>query len=141
VRGLQTVFLCHSHRDEILVKALIALLQESGWQLYVDWVDGSMPETPTRETAARIQPNVELSYFIFLATANSMSSRWCPWETGYADGKKSLDRIVVLPTTDGGRTHGNEYLELYRRIDLSTMQKLGVWQPGETSHGVFIQNL
>lgn len=109
-RRLQTVFLCHSHRDELLVKGVIALLEESGWQVYVDWADGSMPETPTRETAAKIKLKiVDLTYFIFLATANSMSSRWCPWEIGYADGKKQIDRILILPTTDGGRTHGSEY--------------------------------
>ncbi|MCH5937009.1 toll/interleukin-1 receptor domain-containing protein, partial [Salmonella enterica] len=58
------------------------------------------------------------NWFLFLATENSMSSRWCPWEIGYADGKKNLNNIVIVPTVDSsGRHHGNEYLQLYSRID------------------------
>jgi len=141
-QGLQTVFLCHSHHDELLVKGVIALLEETGWRVYVDWADASMPETPTRETAARIkQKIVDLNYFLFLATSNSMSSRWCPWEIGYADGKKPIDQILMLPTTDGARTHGNEYLQLYRRIELSNLGKLAAWQPGQTSNGVLVEHL
>jgi hypothetical protein len=139
---LQTLFLCHSHLDEVLVRGLVTLLEESGWMVYVDWADAAMPEQPTRETAARIKQRiVELNFFLFLATANSMSSRWCPWEIGYADGKKPIDQILVVPTTDGIRTHGNEYLQLYRHIDLSTLHHLAAWQPGQTTNGVLLEHL
>jgi hypothetical protein len=141
-QSLRTVFLCHSHLDGQLAKGVVALLEEAGWRAYVDWEDASMPETPNRETAARIkQKIVDLDYFLFLATANSMSSRWCPWEIGYADGKKQIDRILMLPTTDGNRTHGNEYLQLYRRIEMSSLDKLGVWQPGQSTNGVLVEHL
>jgi hypothetical protein len=141
-QGLQTVFLCHSHRDQALVNGVVTLLEEAGWRVYVDWADTSMPDTPTRETAARIKQKIaDLVYFMFLATTNSMSSRWCPWEIGYADGVKDIDRILILPTTDGGKAQGSEYLELYRRIDLSTLQELAVWQPGQTTGGVPVRNL
>src|SRR5262245_27456812 len=117
--NLKTAFLCHSHRDTELAQGLVALLLEAGWRVYVDWQDTEMPDTPNRETAKRIQQRiVELDYFLFLATSNSMSSRWCPWEIGYADGKKHIDRILVVPTRDGVKTHGNEYMQLYRRIDM-----------------------
>jgi len=140
-QGLQTVFLCHSHLDELLVTGLITLLEESGWTVYVDWKDAAMPDQPTRETAARIKRKiVDLDFFLFLATANSMSSRWCPWEIGYADGTKDIERILVVPTTDGGRTHGSEYLQLYRRIEMSTLKKLGAWEPGERD-GVLLESL
>lgn len=60
-----------------------------------------MPEEPNRETAGRIQAAIRNSdVFLFLATENSMSSRWCPWELGYADGVKPLDSIAVVPTKD-----------------------------------------
>lgn len=141
-QGLQTVFLCHSHHDEVLVKGLIALFEESGWRVYVDWTDSSMPEVPNRETAVRIKRKiVDFAYFLFLATNNSVSSRWCPWEIGYADGTKPIERILVLPTTDGLKTYGNEYLQLYRRIDLSSLGELAVWQPGQTADGVLVKNL
>jgi hypothetical protein len=141
-KGLQTAFLCHSHQDELLVKGFITLLEEAGWHVYVDWADSAMPETPTRETANRIkQKIVDMNYFLFLATPNSVSSRWCPWEIGYADGKKYIDKILVVPTSDGNRTHGNEYLQIYRRVDISNLGKLAVWQPGQTTNGVFVENL
>jgi len=142
VQRLPTVFLCHSHLDAAFVKGVATLLEEAGWHVYVDWTDAAMPDTPTRETATRIQRKiVDLDFFLFLATTNSMRSRWCPWEIGYADGKKPIDRILILPTADGAGTHGSEYLLLYRRIDVSTLGRLAVWQPGDTRNGVFIEKL
>jgi hypothetical protein len=132
VTGAKTAFLCHSHRDAVLVKGFISTIARMGWRLYVDWTDTEMPPVPNRETAKRIQAKiVELSYFLFLATPSSMASRWCPWEIGYADGKKDLDRIIIIPTSEGGATYGNEYLQLYRRLDISTLRRLAVWEPGE----------
>jgi hypothetical protein len=129
-----TAFLCHSHKDQDLAKGLVTLLAEAGWRVYVDWADAEMPETPNRETAKKIQEKiVGLYYFLFLATANSMASRWCPWEIGYADGKKPLEQIFVIPTINGGRTHGNEYLQLYRRIDFAAVGQLSAFSPGLTS--------
>jgi hypothetical protein len=132
IARVKTAFLCHSHRDADLAKGLVNMLAEAGWRIYVDWADVEMPDTPNRETAKRIQQKiVELDWFLFLATANSMASRWCPWEIGYADGKKPIDQIFIIPTQDGQKTHGNEYLQLYRRIDLTTAGNLGTWRPGE----------
>ena len=142
-QGFQTAFLCHSHKDERLVIGLVTLLQETGWRVFVDWADSTMPETPNRETAAKIKQRiVDTNYFLFLATSNSMSSRWCPWEIGYADGKKSLDRIIIIPTTDNSGTwHGNEYLQLYRNLDEAASGELGVWEPGKPQGGVYVRNL
>ena len=119
--GMQkTAFLCHSHRDDKLAEGLQALLAEQGVELYIDWKDASMPSETNRETASRIQHRIKTcDWFLFLATANSMASRWCPWELGYADGQKQSDRIAVVPTSDSTTTHGNEYMQLYRRIDVS----------------------
>lgn len=141
--GLRTAFLCHSHKDEDLVKGMSNLLKESGWNVYVDWADASMPESPNRETAQKLKTKiVDSQYFLFLATPNSMSSRWCPWELGYADGKKQIDNILIIPTTDSsGRWHGNEYLQLYRRIDLAQAGGLAVWNPGDETRGVFLRGL
>lgn len=142
ISGFKTAFLCHSHKDQQLVKGLVTLLADSGWQVYVDWADSSMPDTPNRQTAANIKSRIESHYFfLFLATENSMNSRWCPWEIGYADGKKPIDQILIIPTKDGNKTHGNEYLQLYRRIDLSNLNKLGAWQPGDNSNGILLENL
>jgi len=131
--GLKTAFLCHSHQDATAVQGLLALFQDEGWRVYVDWQDGAMPEKPTRETAERIQRKIrEMDYFLFLATENSVASRWCPWEIGYADSQKPVDRLLVIPTEDrSGTWYGNEYLQLYRHVDVAQSGALGVWNPGE----------
>ena len=59
-----------------------------------------------------------------------MASRWCPWELGFADGKKSLDSILIVPTSEGTSIHGNEYLSLYRHIDHNSLGHLVVRAAG-----------
>lgn len=99
--GIQTAFLCHSHRDQLLARGLQTLLREHGWNLYIDWQDSSTPDRPNRETANRIKGKIrESDRFLFLATPNSVASRWCPWEIGYGDSAKGADEILVIPTTD-----------------------------------------
>lgn len=112
----RTAFLCHSHRDQSLVRGLIVLLKEEGVDLYIDWKDHTMPETPDGVTARKIQDKIEsCDIFLFLASANSKASRWCPWEIGYADSSEK--RIYIIPTSNYQGDYGNEYLQLYPRID------------------------
>jgi hypothetical protein len=147
-RHLRIAFLCHSHKDRDLALGLKEIIESQGGSLYIDWLDEEMPDTPNRVTAQRIKGKiVECDLFIFLATPNSMGSRWCPWEIGYADGKKSLDAIVIAPTKDdAGRYYGNEYLQLYRRLEPSSYRVFGqnaaptIIRPGEYS-GVSVQQL
>src|SRR5437867_3517778 len=78
--GQSTAFLSHSHKDRQLAEGLQEMLRQRGMDLYIDWQDASMSDQPTRETAVRLQRRiVDTTWFFFLATANSMSSRWCPW--------------------------------------------------------------
>lgn len=131
--GSRSAFLCHSHRDEVLVKGLVVMLEAAGWNVYVDWQDAELPATPSRITAASIKLRISTAdFFLFLATTASIASHWCPWEIGYADGVLSNDRILVIPTRSGHSTVGSEYLELYRRIILSQPGPLGVFDPGKT---------
>ncbi|WP_180055388.1 toll/interleukin-1 receptor domain-containing protein [Acinetobacter sp. YH12142] len=131
----RTAFLCHSHTDAQYIKGFIQLLKDENINVYVDWLDNSMPDSPNRETAVKIQQKIqEADYFFFLATPNSVKSRWCPWEIGYADGVKKYESIFVIPTQDrNGYYYGNEYLELYQRIDKSDHGPLGFWKPNATS--------
>lgn len=135
---LRTAFLCHSHHDEDLVKGVIRLFQERNINLYVDWRDHSMPETPNGETARIIRQKIDnTDIFLFLATANSKASRWCPWEIGYADS--SDKKIFIIPTEDGRSTYGNEYLQLYHCIDMQGVPwspEYVVFRPGQSSNGV-----
>lgn len=141
--GQPTAFLCHSHRDCQLAEGLQTLLQEAAWDVYVDWQDAEMPEIPDRETAHRIQGRiVSAGWFLFLATANATASRWCPWEIGYPDGKKSVNRIVVIPTIDSsGKHHGNEYLQLYPQITAADGGALAFFPIGQTRGGMLVTNL
>lgn len=139
---LKTAFLCHSHLDRDLVLGLLRRLQDAKWQVYVDWQDASMPSTPIRETASKIKDRIKAAqYFLFLATPNSTTSRWCPWEIGYADGEKSIESIFIVPTVDdNGRYYGNEYLQLYKKIDQAAKGGLGVFEPGKTQ-GVALSSI
>lgn len=120
--GQPTAFLSHSHKDAQLALGLQELLNNQGWDVYIDWQDQTMPEKPDAETASNIKAAiVRADWFFFLATQHSMVSRWCPWEIGFADGKKIYDRIAIVPTQDNsGHFYGNEYLNLYNKIDVST---------------------
>jgi hypothetical protein len=130
----KTAFLCHSHKDAKYVTGFVAMLRKAGWDIYVDWQDSTMPATPNRETAYKIKRRIKAAnYFIFLATPNSVASRWCPWEIGYADGVVPIESMFVVTTKDGSGHYGNEYLGLYRHIDLSNQGDLAAWNPGEKS--------
>ena len=131
----QTAFLSHSHADAQLAKGVQGFLQANGWDVYIDWEDMSMPSSPNRQTAEKIQRRIRaLDWFLFLATANSMSSRWCPWELGYADGVKEHDVIRIIPTSDSVRTHGSEYLSLYKHIDYADGGGVGSFDPTNRGH-------
>jgi hypothetical protein len=136
----RTAFLCHSSKDNALATGLVSLLQEAGWDVYVDYEDSSMPEKPDRTTADTIQKKiVSMDFFLFLATPSSVMSRWCPWEIGYADGCKPNESIWVVQTEENGNVYGNEYLDLYRSVDFSNKDQLAVWDPGQSSSGTVLK--
>lgn len=138
----RTAFLSHSSKDKDYAKGLQVKLKQAGWDVYLYWEDNGLDSSPGRSTADRVRRIIILcDFFIFLATPNSMTSRWCPWEIGYADGKKVSERILIIPTTDqSGRFYGNEYLHLYRRIDLSDAGDYAVFDPNET-RGVYLKSI
>jgi hypothetical protein len=142
-RSKPTAFLCHSHKDNDLAEGLQVLLAENAWDLYIDWKDHEMPEKPSRETADKIKKKIDgLDWFLFLATPNSSASRWCPWEIGIADTRKSHVKILIIPTSDSsGAWYGNEYLQLYNQIDTAQGGGLARFPAGQTSGGTYVRNL
>jgi hypothetical protein len=140
--GQRTAFLCHSHKDPHLALGLQALLRQHGLNLYIDWQDAEMPPQPGVETAQRLRTRIQQAdLFLFLATQNSMSSKWCPWELGHADGVKRNAQILLVPTTDGSSQHGAEYMNLYRRIDMNYSGILQVFSPGQNVYGTDVRSL
>jgi len=104
-------------------------------------MDDSMPEKPNRTTADRIKQRIrDLDYFLFLATSNSITSRWCPWEIGFADPHKYPEKLLIIPTVDGLVVHGSEYLELYRKIDFRKDGTVAAFDPG-SFYGTDLRNL
>lgn len=139
---LQTAFLCHSHKDEDLAKGLQVRLRENGWDAYIDWQDTVMPQTPDRRTAERIQGKIKTcDWFLYLATPHSSTSRWCPWEIGYADGVKGPSRILIVATQDSGSTYGAEYLQLYRQVSESTTGGWHMYEAGVTQGGKELRSM
>jgi hypothetical protein len=138
-----TAFLSHSHQDKEYAKGLQVLLREHGWEVYVDWEDSGMPDTPNRETAATVQRRInEFDWFLFLSTPNAALSKWCPWELGYADKSKGYDRILIIATVDAsGRESGREYIQLYRRVEMATGNILAAFPAGMTKGGTLIRDL
>ncbi|MFU8884941.1 MAG: TIR domain-containing protein [Cyanobacteriota bacterium] len=145
--GLQTAFLCHSHKDQTLALGLRNLLLAQGWKVYIDWLDQELPDHPDKNTAIRIRDKISSHrWFLFLATASSVASRWCPWEIGYADAIKNNDSILLVRTEDdNGRWYGNEYLQLYRQINeaKSSDGKRGyaVFAPSAKNGGMWLGDL
>ena len=43
------------------------------------------------------------------------------------------EKIAIVPTRDGQTTHGNEYLQLYRRIEVDNVGGLGIFNPNTTT--------
>jgi hypothetical protein len=145
--GFQTAFLCHSHKDQNLALGLRNLLFSQGWRLYIDWLDQELPDRPDKITATKIKDKISSHrWFLFLATANSVVSRWCPWEIGYADAIKDNNSILLIRTEDdNGRWYGSEYLQLYRQISKakSSDGKRGyaVFAPSAENDGMWLENL
>lgn len=116
--GQPTAFLCHSHLDQVLALGLQSRLAQQGWNVFIDWQHTPLSGRPTSATVDTIQRAIQrCDWLIYLATKNSENSRWCPWEIGYADGKKGRDAVVIVATTESNITYGNEYLSIYRQID------------------------
>jgi len=116
----KTIFLSHSHKDKDLAQGLVNYLASLGIKLYVDWQDSGMPRITDRKTAENIKQRIrDLDFFLILATQNALASRWVPWEIGVADQLKTINNIAVIPVEDpAGRFDGNEYLQLYNRIQI-----------------------
>lgn len=128
----KTAFLCHSHADKDLAEGFVKLAKQKGWSVYIDWKDSSLPDKPNRATADRIRTKIKAcDLFIFLATHNSMNSKWCPWEIGYGDAARFGNNILIVETKDDhGRYHGSEYLQLYRRLTLLNEGRFAAFDPG-----------
>lgn len=138
-----TAFLSHAPRDKDIARGLQVLFAENGWNIYIDWERTHMTGEPDLRTAAQVKEQIAtFDWFIFLGTPNAIGSHWLPWELGFAEGKKSQEKIIVASTTDeAGRCYGDEYTRLYRHIDQTKTGTLAAYNAGMTTGGGFLRYL
>ena len=113
------VFLSHKHSDKQHVKDAIVLLNDLGVNVYVDWMDSTMPKSTNCLTAEKIKKKIKnCKKFILLATEDAIASKWCNWELGFGDAEKFLkDNIAILPIKQNDKEFtGSEYLAIYPSI-------------------------
>ena len=133
------IFISHAHahatRQEVL--NAINFLNKMGSESYVDWLDPQMPTTTSGETALALRSKITTcNKFILLLTPEALASRWVSWELGYADAKKGLDDIALLPVRHEGESFpGNEYLRIYPAIKTAVSQNIAVF-PANEDQGV-----
>ena len=119
--GPWDIFLSHSSMDADLVLGVKALLEGHEFSVYVDWIDDPdlIRSRVNKVSASIIRNRMRASTMMLYAhTINSSVSKWCPWELGYFDGRKS-GNVFILPisTEDRSSFKGQEYLELYPYVD------------------------
>jgi hypothetical protein len=112
------IFLSHSKLDEEEIWGLKFKLEDYGYSVYIDWVDDPHLDRGdvSKETAALLRQRMRTSSsLLYVTSANSVESKWTPWELGYKDGHAG--RAAVLPIspqeTAEDTYHGVEYLSLY----------------------------
>jgi hypothetical protein len=132
-----TIFLSHSHLDAGYIEDVVVFLRKMGVEVYVDWMDDSMPKATSCTTATLLKQKIkENDRFIFLATNNSIESKWCNWEIGFGDAHKYINKIALLPLKDDNvEWRGNEYLQIYPYIkesDFSTGDFIVIFPDGKT---------
>lgn len=113
------IFLSHKHDEHSILQDVIAFLKEEGVDVYVDWMDPSMPAYTNAETAHKLKNKIKVSNkFILLATQGAINSKWCNWELGLADAEKYIRNIALFPINKTYETFkGSEYLAIYPRIE------------------------
>jgi len=113
------IFLSHKHDEQTILQDVVAFLKKEGVDVYVDWMDSSMPAYTNAETAHKLKNKIKVSdKFILLATPDAINSKWCNWELGLGDAEKYIDHIALLPIDKTYETFkGAEYLAIYPFID------------------------
>lgn len=91
-----------------------------GATVYADDFDKRLPDPPSVQTAEILKGEIKQHpRFVVLATTNSHTSRWIPWELGLSDGYKGVPPSAILPITQEGvipEWYKSTYVQLYPRI-------------------------
>lgn len=115
------IFLSHSFDDARVVQTVKELLEESGYSVYVDWIEDDHLDrgAVSPETAEILRNRMNnCSSLIYLTSPSAEKSLWMPWELGYMDAKTG--RVSIAPIVgDDEQFEGREYLGIYPYLDLT----------------------
>lgn len=114
----KVVFLSYRRKDKEYVKPIVDLLHSLKVNVYVDYLDEQLPDTPSPRTASLIRERIRKSdKFIMVSTPNSQDSKWIPWELGLGDGFNGYENAIILPVTNNSLLWDEqEYFEIYGYI-------------------------
>lgn len=135
------VFLSHSSKDKQLILGVKQLIEDSGYTVYIDWVDDPQLDRANvnLQTADVLRTRMKQSKFlVYVDSNNATTSKWMPWELGYFDGYKP-NKIGILPirqNSEGSYT-GQEYLGLYPKIEKNNLNALNELKYAEINGCLF----
>lgn len=118
------VFLSYRRKDKGHVVPVVHVLQSLGINVYIDYLDDNLPDTPNSATAAILRGKIKgAQKFILMATPNSGDSKWIPWELGLGDGFIKYENVAILPVTNYSSTWSEqEYYSIYAYIEKRASQ-------------------
>lgn len=95
----KSVFLCHSHKDEILHSERLAKdLKKHGVKVWYD----AWSALPGNSLMEKISKGIhETDYFIVLLTPNSIDSNWVNFELGLAFNRYNKEGTQIIPIIFG----------------------------------------
>jgi hypothetical protein len=117
-RARPHVFLSHSHldRDSDTLAGAVTMFERLDAPAYLDIDDSELPSITSVDTATGLRRRIdECRRLVVAASKQIRHSRWVPWEIGYADGRKGVAKVALLPieADDGSLTVEQEYLATY----------------------------
>ena len=114
------IFISHSSLDSHLTIALYNIFEQCGFHVYIDYEDNELnPQMVSSSTGEQLRTRMQNSKCLaYIATSNTPTSKWCPWELGYYDGI-SNGKCCILPINLGERKgfKGQEYLGMYPYLE------------------------
>lgn len=113
------IFLSHKHDEHSVLQDVVAFFKKEGADIYVDWMDPTMPAYTNAKTAHKLKQRIKVAdKFILVATSSAINSKWCNWELGLGDAEKYIEHIALLPINRPYENfNGAEYLKIYPRIE------------------------
>jgi hypothetical protein len=131
------IFLSYRRKDKKYVTPVVDFLKKRGVKVYIDYLDESLPDKPSSETAGILRHRINSSdKLILFATPNSSVSKWIPWELGLGDGFLKYENIAILPVTNtSSYWEEQEYFEIYGHIKKGSNNDIG-----RTDWAIFFPN-